>query len=393
LPSRRTSLAAPLLLVGRGSFAASVSTVVQRRVGPVDFQILLPPAKTRVRGLYVHAAHYRLKERDRWAASALSLGFGHVAMSLDLKTTDRPAKLATALDQGLTEVAHETRRDELPSVPRVGVGHSAGGLVGPALLRSPARTLALAIDCGWITDPTTLQEDAHAIPMLFTLGAVPDAFQMLPGIDARFRPARERTLPWTLGLKWGVAHDFGNAGALILPWIECVASTRLRSRQRLASVARHQDWRGELPTADGVVPRIAPAASFRRDRAPSVWLPNEAIAQLWRAFHAPSSAPVLEVSSADGARSVRPAGSRGGRTLVVGNGERVTLTVARTATESPSDVVFRSGDAIVARGRTGMPATFRVSPGSHGVYAEVENRHGRRATTSPVLVVAGPWSV
>jgi hypothetical protein len=264
--------------------------------------------------------------------------------------------------------------------------------VGPALLRDPARTLALAIDCGWITDPATLREDARTIPMLFTLGAIPDGFQMLPGIEARFRPARERTLPWTLGLKWGVTHDFGNAAALILPWIEGIARGRLHSPRSSAPTARGAGWMGGLPTADGVLPRVAPARSFAGEPSRSVWLPNEAVARVWRAFHAPSTAPELEVTTFDGERRVPSARSRAGRTLVVARDERVLLTVVRAPNTRPSDVVFFSGDTVVARGKTGSPSVFRVPPGSHGVYAEVEEREGGTSITSPALVVAGPWA-
>ena len=46
---------------------ADEDTILKTKVGPVDVGLFIPADTKPLRGLYVHAAHYRIKSTDRWA--------------------------------------------------------------------------------------------------------------------------------------------------------------------------------------------------------------------------------------------------------------------------------------------------------------------------------------
>ena len=190
LLSAAAAAAAPA--AGRAPEAADV--VLGTQVGTVDVRIFIPRQAAPARGLIVHAANYVLKDDDRWAELCRQMRFAHVAMNIPnvQKATNRHQALAKALEQGLKEFAGKTGQPELTRLPAVGTGHSAGGLVTGVLLRDPGRTITNCIDCGWVMDPSKLAPEAARVPALFTMGAVPDDFKMLPSIEANFEPARRQ---------------------------------------------------------------------------------------------------------------------------------------------------------------------------------------------------------
>lgn len=176
----------------------------------VSAEVWLPGDAPVVRGMIVHAANYQLNPDDRWAEFGRSIGFGHVTWNMDNvhSAGNRGPRLRAALDKVLRECAEKTGRQELLYVPFVGTGHSAGGLVTPTLLTTLERVITLTIDCGWVSDHTKFKPEVKQVPQLFTLGAIPDDYKMLPGIESRFVPTRADGWLWALGLQRGCAHDF-----------------------------------------------------------------------------------------------------------------------------------------------------------------------------------------
>ena len=138
-----------------GAFAAD-DLVVSNRFGEVTAELFLPGDVPVLRGLYVHAANYKLTPGDRWAESARVIGFGNLSVDIDRKANNRPAKLRLALDAALVDFATKSGHKELPHLPLAGTGHSAGGWVTQIILKTPARALTAAIDCAWVVDSTKL---------------------------------------------------------------------------------------------------------------------------------------------------------------------------------------------------------------------------------------------
>src|SRR4051812_6592018 len=185
-----SAVAASSAAPATGPAPAAADVVLGTQVGTVDVRIFVPRQAAPARGLIVHAANYALKDDDRWAELCRQMRFAHVAMNIPnvQKATNRHQALAKALEQGLAEFAAKSGHPELTRLPTVGTGHSAGGLVTGVLLRDPGRTITNCVDCGWVMDPSKLAPEAARVPALFTMGAVPDDFKMLPSIEADFEP-------------------------------------------------------------------------------------------------------------------------------------------------------------------------------------------------------------
>jgi hypothetical protein len=234
-----------VFLTARALAAADFS--YSNKFDNVSAEVWLPGDALVVRGLIVHAANFKLKLDDRWAAFGRSVGFGHVALNMDnvRSAGNRGPRLRAALDKALKECAEQTGRKALLQVPFVGTGHSAGGLVTPTLLATPERVLTLTIDCGWVSAPRKFKPADKSMPMLFTLGAIPDDFKMLPGIASNFVPARTGKLDHD---RIGMAgHSFGAATSLLIGGTTTTASGTEKSLAAPAS---------QIPVAGSAAPRV-----------------------------------------------------------------------------------------------------------------------------------------
>lgn len=384
------------LLAACAAPARAEDLVLSTKVSEVSVQLFIPEEARPLRGLYVHAAHYKLSTRDRWAESGRSIGFGHLALAIDLKSTNRPAKLRKGLDEALKEFAEKTGRKELLHVPLAGAGHSAGGMVSAVLLKSPARTLTLCLDCAWVADPAKLNPEDKTVPTLFTLGAVPDAFQMLPGIEKNFVPARKDEWPWCLGLKWGCAHDWGNAAALFIPWTEAVAAARIPAEVDPAAgpvplkpLRLEDGWLGDRETTTGQWAAVAPYDEFKGDRSQAVWLPNRAVAYVWRALEARDPPVTIEAATPDGKTKLPPAGPKASRDLIVNPEIELALSAGVRAGAAVRKIQFFDGDGLVGE-VTQAPWEWtwkKPTPGSHAIMAVYELADGKVGTSNPALLL------
>jgi hypothetical protein len=377
------------------SAAGAGDRVLCARVEPVDVAIFIPAEAAVVRGVLVHAAHYRLKSDDRWAQLCRKLQFAHVALNIDLKLNNRPRKLRAGLQQGLAEFAQHSGHPELVHAPRAGVGHSAGGMVTGVLLADPASTITNCVSCGWILDPAKLEPQAARVPALFTLGAIPDAFKMLPDIEAKFVPARRRGLPWGLGLQWGCAHDFANSATLFVPWIEAVSRMRLpRKPPRpgmpagLRELEQEAGWLGDRRTTEAQFATIAPFAEFRGDRSQAAWLPDRAVAFVWQALESKDPPVVLEARTGDGAVSLPQPSPKAERGMTVDADAEILLSARPLRDAQLREVRFYRGDVLLGRS-TSPPWECRWKrppQGAHAVLVQYETADGRPGVANPALV-------
>lgn len=397
LAMKRCSLGLLLgLIVLLGVQLRAEEPVLSTKVGEVESQLFIPDGVKVLRGLYVHAAHYKLNPKDRWAESGRSIGFGHLALNIDLKSTNRPAKLRKALDESLKEFAEKTGHKELLHVPLAGAGHSAGGMVSAILLKSPERTLTLCLDCAWIADPTKLKPEDKSVPTLFTLGAIPDAFEMLPGIEKHFEPARKDGWPWCLGLKWGCAHDWGNAATICIPWTEAIAAARIPADAdptagpvKLKELKLENGWLGDRATTDGKWAIIAPYAAFKGDKAKAVWLPNRSVAYVWRAMESRNPPVAVEAMTADGKTKLPPAGPKAGRDMIVTADVELTLSASVKGGTAIGKVQFFDGDQLIGEAtQAPWQITWKQpASGSHPIMAVWESPDGKHGVSNPALIL------
>ncbi len=380
---------------GESPAPAGGDAVLGAVIDGVDVKIFIPEDAKVVRGAIVHAAHYTMNPQDRWAETCRRLSFAHVALNIDLKTTNRPTKLRKALDEGLRKFAAESGHAELVNLPLAGTGHSAGGMVSATLLKTPERTLTNAVSCGWIADPEKMTPEAQAVPFVFTLGAIPDDFKMLPGIEANFIPARKKGLPWGLAVQWGIAHDFGNSATLFVPWMIAVAEARIpkdwdprSGPPKLRAMRQEDGWLGDRASVEGNFATVAAWADYRGDKSLATWLPSRAVACVWRAIMSKDPPVVLEAAAADGTAlgAWNPKAERG---MMVNPGAEIVLSAGVREGAAVSKVEFFDGDLLLGAA-TQAPWKFvwkNAAQGPHAVFGQWTGPDKKPGVTSPALIV------
>ncbi len=370
--------------------------VLSNKFGEVTAEIFIPGDVPVLRGLYVHAANYMLKPDDRWAEAGRAIGFGHIALDIDRKANNRPTKLRKALDAALLEFATKSGHKELPNLPLAGTGHSAGGWVTQIILRTPERAITAAIDCAWVVDSTRLNPTDKSVPMLFTLGTIPDDFKMLPDITNKFLPARAGDWPWALGVQHGCAHDYGNSAAMQIPWMNAVIEARLpRDASALDAPPKLRDlkledgWLGDTTKISNQWASIESWSGFKGEKSRAAWFPNRAVAFVWRAWQTKDSPVVLEASAADGSANLPAWSQKSSRDLMLNPGVDVHLGVNIGEGIAVKKVQFLDGDIVLGE-MTAPPWQFNwrgPSRGAHAVHAIWEGNDGRRGAVNPALIV------
>lgn len=401
---RALSILFVALLANAGRAADAPSTredvFLDTEVGNVDVRIFIPKQAQIVRGLIIHVANYSLKTDDRWAELCRQHRFAHVAMNIPnvQKATNRGKALTKALEEGLAEFATKCGHPELVRLPMVGTGHSAGGLVTGVLLKTPERTITSTIDCGWVMDPAKLSPEAAAVPALFTMGAVPDAFKMLPSIEQNFEPARKKGLPWAVGVQWGCAHDFGNSATLQIAWIDAIIRARLPAdaaqapdvSPKLREIKVEDGWLGNRPTIESHFATVSAWADYKGDRSVAAWFPNRAVAAVWRAWESKDAPVTLDAVTADGTQKLPAWAAKASRDLQVDPGTDLVLSATVKNGLSLKSITFYDGDQVI--GRASAPDGWRftwksASAGCHFVYAQWETTDGAPGVSNPALII------
>lgn len=361
----------------------------------VQVQLFLPEGVEVYRGLLLHVANYRMNPSNRWTELARELQFGHVVMQMDMRRNQRPRILAQALRVSLPVLAEKSGHPELQRIPLAGLGHSAGGMALNVLAQTPERMLTTTIDCSWVGNSEQFPELKNT-PMLFTLGAIPDGFNMIPAIEERYDPARRKGFLYGLGFEWDKAHTFGNAGTLFAQWIKSVAAERLpeavnRDEEvKLKDIAEEDGWLGDRETWESHLPTVAPWREYEGDKSKAVWLPDRATAYIWRAYQVRDSPVHLTASSDDGKARLGRFRPRREFQMMTDLGQDVSLGVSIEQDEVKlQKVQYFVGDKRIAE-VTEAPYTFTwPSPpqGAHSVFALYTTEDGKQGTTNPGLIV------
>lgn len=361
--------------------------------GPVRSDIFIPDTKL-IRGIIVHAMNAQFKTDDRWADLCRELHFAHVVMSIDRKANNRPDKLARALEESLKDFAEKSKHPELVHAPCVGTGHSAGGMVTQVLIRHPTKTLTTCVDCSWVYDPAKLDAEGKKVPLLFTMGAIPDDFKMLPAIEQYYLPARKEGLPWGLGLQHGCAHDWGNAGTLQVAWIKAIVRLRLptdadpsQGPVTLKPIKLEEGYLGDRNTTEGNFATVASWADYKGEKEKAVWFPDKATAEVWRAWSANKSPVQLEASLADRSQKLAAFEPKKSRDFRVPAEQGVKLSVLIQPATKLKKVTYYVGDLALAEVKE-APWNFDWNKpllGCHAVYARYLTTEGQEGVTNPAL--------
>jgi hypothetical protein len=362
----------------------------------VNVNLWLPKGVKTLRAAVVFPSDPRVgAENLSWIETCRPLAAAQIGMELqDMNRNSRETILKNALLATLTQFAGESGHPELITAPLFFTGMSRGGVWSASLAKMmPQRTLGYANVCGWVQDPEPAA--LHTVPALFVLGSVEDDFHMLKNISTEYDPARRRGAQWTLALQWELAHEFGIAYTLAIPFFEWTVRARLSGDRRNAGpvlkTLREQDgWLGDRGTWDGNFAVIAPWAKYTKDRSAAVWLPNQYLACVWRALQSRDAPLRLDAAVGDGTERLLPRGSGKPRRLVVSHSASVTLEAILSPTVSAAPLIksvqFFDGDRAIGKAVPVPPwrTTWKPSTaGAHAVYICYQGPDGREGVSPP----------
>jgi hypothetical protein len=379
---------------GAGKAVAGDDRIVTTRVGEVSARLYIPEEIKVCRGLMVHTMSDIMTSTDRWAELCKLLQWAHIELNISRGATQRPLKLRAALDESLKQFAAQCGHPELAHLPMAGAGLSAGGMVTGVMLKSPERTITSCVSCGWITDPTKQSPEEVRIPMLFTIGAINDAFNMVPDVEGKFYPGRKDGRLWALGFMWGCKHDFGPSATFFVPWIKTIAEARvpqdwdpLKGPAVLKEIKLEDGWLGDCATWETTWAAIAPYNEFKGDKSKAVWLPNRAMAYLWRAFQS-KDAPV-ELTASAGKDQLKRYQPRAGQQLVVDPGQDVAIGAIGVEGLNVKKIGYYAGDVPLGESAAAPWSVVWKSPapGPYPLLATWETADGKPGATTAALVI------
>ena len=389
-----TLLLAPWFLPG---IATAKDLVLTSQVGEVEVEIFIPAEVKTLRGIIVHAANYKLKADDRWAELCHELEFAHVAMNIPnvQKANNRTQKLHKALHEGLKDFAEKSGHAELVKLPLAGTGHSAGGLVTNVLLQTPERTLAICVDCGWVMDPDKVPSEGERIPALFTMGAVPDAFKMLPSIEQHFEPGGRRGcrgVSACSGVGPRLRQDRGTHAPVAQGRHQSASAARSAPRRRRCQTEGDQGGGGLGSVIAKPSRGISPPSLLRgfqggQERGGLVAEPRSGLALAGLAVEGRTAD--TGAATADGKAKLPPWGPKVARDLMVAHGESIDLSVKVKEGTAVKKVQFYDGDRLLGEAAADSWTFTWKKPGDgiHGVWVQWQDANGKPGVTNPALII------
>lgn len=190
-----------------------------------------------------------------------------------------------ALLNALSYFAKESKHPEIENAPLAMWGHSAGGQFGYAFACwKPERVITfVAIKGGYYLAEAS--EKVLKMPALWFVGEF-DEPRRLDAVDKLFQKYMDEEPLWSLGYEQNAGHEIGRADELAIPWLKEMIEARLPKDANaskgpivLKDIDQSKAWLGDM--MDGYT---APASNYERDRKVAIWIPNEKLAKLWRAF-------------------------------------------------------------------------------------------------------------
>ncbi|MFI4875494.1 MAG: hypothetical protein ACIALR_09160 [Blastopirellula sp. JB062] len=286
---------------------------------PVSYTLWVPPHVQRLRGVIVHQHGCGEGSCKSGQSGAFDLHWQALASKHDCallspsyeqpkgtdcqKWCDPRNGSDAAFQTALSDLGDQCGHAELASVPWALWGHSGGGhWCGGMVMLHPSRVAAawlrsgvplLAAVEGRAIRPHQLPPEALQVPMMCNLGTQ-EGVSVTDGRFAGVWPANQ-TFFDTLrgqGALLGVAidpltsHECGNQRYLAIPWFDACLTARLPQQpgQPLRAVNPQLAWLAPLSPHEPHQAEPVAAAQYAGERATSVWLPNQAIAQAWSQY-------------------------------------------------------------------------------------------------------------
>lgn len=272
----------------------------------LHFRIYTPPAADvpRLRGVVFmmggsgHDWRYRVND-PVWQEASRALGFAFLSvnMSVGLGTPE-------SLESILQAAAVATGRAELVNVPVVATGFSLGAIEAANFVNNvPERTLAAVANCAAANLGGTNPAAARRVHTLLIPGELDTAAGQGVNTFPTYRSSTQSANA-AFAVNWRVGHStFANQEwSMAWTWIAGAAATRLPSGVApsldtgnplpLVEVPVSSGWLGQRVYAQSsngsdrsAFSPIAPASSYAATPSASAsWLPNEAVARVYRAF-------------------------------------------------------------------------------------------------------------
>ena len=280
--------------------------------------------------------------------------------------------------------------------------------LGASVRTDSSRLLTATNDCSWVFKVKAKKNEAEEdflkregimdqIPLLFTIGAVPDAFDMIKAIDENYDPARSRQANWSLGFEWEKAHKVGNSITLFSAWFKAIADLRLSETGEIIAFDQSATWLGSRADWESPWPTVAPIESIpEEERADYVWLPSQSFAHTWRAYQSTGADFVLTGRNAQGETLPSPSPQKH-RQWILDQDETIELGLKPSdAVESPSAELdgltwFIGNTAIVEAEQGSLSAAWTPpGPGTYVVHAEWTGAKGKQSSKPILIVVKTP---
>jgi hypothetical protein len=378
--------------------APAEDTVLHTNIDRTDVSLFLPDGLKVVCGVLINPADTSVGAGTAWGESCRHWGMAQLGLMLENvdKRNNRPNTLKKVIAASLREFAARTSHPEIIDAPLAFGGMSKGGGWSAELGQFYAeRTIAFNNVCGWVGRP----DQDLSMPAVIVIGGIADGFKMLGAIGSQYEPARNRGAPWCLALQWGNAHNYGNANALALPFLDAVIAARVpRTVDRAAGPVKlkpmrlEDGWLGDRGTWESNQATVAPYAGYQGDKRTAAWLPNRYVAFVWRSFVSKDPPVQIVAATLDGKLAIEDFRPTDKRFLIVGRDEAVRLQARARGTGKIRSVALFDGDNKLgeATGPEFSLTWSHIPAGPRAVFAEYVTADGAHGLSNPVAVIASP---
>lgn len=392
--------------------------------GVAMLALWVPPGTTPVRGLFINGnpggigGDNRQFTRDRtFRAYAARLGFGLLGLHSMPGDAVRE-RLAARIFQALREFAGFGVHPELANLPFVSLGNSNGAATSYNLVNhAPERAICFAMNVGRMSQPPV--DGALEVPGFIVIGPKDGLMrgkdtleERLARVRKQVADARRRGARWAWLAEQNKGHEVGRIFDYQMAFFERCIAARLpaltdpngdprKGLVALKALPIAGGWLADdLAWERGLTP-IAPYDAYSGDRSIASWLPDEALAILYRGLATYDSPIKLRFANLGEIRNENASGrfltEVGGH--VVRPGTQVELEVDLAGFPGWQDVAVHQGDRVIARATratTGKDRiTFAVRPDlssmAFAYTAVARDSDGKVRTGIPVhLVVEDP---
>jgi len=374
---------------------AGKDVVLTANIDKTDITFFLPADLAGVRFVLVNPADKKAGPGGPWGEAARHLGGAQIGLLMENvgNRNNRPAALAKTIAAALEKFAAETGHPELVHAPYFLAGFSKGGGFSATIAQeNPERSLGFGDVCCWVPDA---DKDLSA-GGLIVIGAKPDGFKMLDAIPKNYDPARAKAAPWTLALQWDCGHDYGNATALLLPYMAAIVDARLPKAAtpyteavKLVPIKLEAGWLGDRTKRTAPLAGIAPYEEFKGEKDAAVWLPSKSVAYTWRSLVRQNPPVQLAIKTATGDIQLPAFTPKAKRTLLIPSSTPVIVSAEIKSGAKVKQLDYYLGDTKLATVKPEKAEWVweKVPAGFHALHIEYQLEDGTTSVSNPALVI------